>query len=155
MFLSLSFIFFFSLPTFIHLHFLVNAGCLYVTDTLSTLTIIEPPSVECQDLLITCQIECMCGHNRPRFIYPSERMSNEVQVPCLGGLRNDHQKSCFLLSLPGLHVSLAPTRLPWPPRQLSEGYDSCTRCCCQGSSLGPSAPKSDALTTPLGYLPMK
>ena len=80
----------------------VHAGCLYVTDTLSTPTITEPPSVECQDLLIPCQIECMCGQNRPRFIVPSERLSNEVQVPCLRGLRNDQQKSCFLLSLPVL-----------------------------------------------------
>ena len=46
-------------------------------------------------------------------------------------------------------VSLAPTRLLWPPRHLLEGYDSCRRCCCQGSNLGPSAPKSDALTTQL------
>ena len=51
----------------------VHAGCLYVTDTLSTPTITEPPSVECQDLLIPCQIECMCGQNRPQFIVPSER----------------------------------------------------------------------------------
>ena len=32
------------------------------------------------------------------FKVPSERLSNEVQVPCLRGLRTDQQKSCFLLS---------------------------------------------------------
>ena len=30
----------------------LHAGYLFVTDTLSTLTITDPPSVECQDLLI-------------------------------------------------------------------------------------------------------
>ena len=80
--------------SFAHIHlfifiFAVRAGCLYVTDTLSTPTITEPPSVECQDLLIPCQIECMYSQNRPRFIVPSERLSNKVQVPCLRGLRND------------------------------------------------------------------
>ena len=43
--------------------------------------------------------------------------------------------------------SLAPTRLPWPPRHLSEGYDSCTRSCCRGSNWVPSVYQSDALTT--------
>ena len=44
------------------------------------------------------QIECMCSQNRPQFKVPSERLSNEVQVPCLRGLRTDQQKLCFLLS---------------------------------------------------------
>ena len=38
---------------------------LYVSYTLSTLTIMEPNSVECQDLLIPCQIKNMCGQNSP------------------------------------------------------------------------------------------
>ena len=70
----------------------------------------------------------MCSQNRPRFIVPSERLSNKIQVPCLRGLRNDQQKCYYLLSLPVLpQLVLEPTRLPWPPRHLSEGYDSCTR----------------------------
>ena len=73
--------------------FTVHAGCLYVTDTLSTPTITEPPSVECQDLLIPCQIECMYCQNRPRFIVPSERLSNEVQVPCV--MTNRNSVFCF------------------------------------------------------------
>ena len=43
-------------------------------------------------------------------------------------------------------VSLAPTRLPWPPRHLSDGYDSCTRSCCRGSNWVPSDYQSNALT---------
>ena len=93
---------FFLCPHIFIFIYTVHAGCLYVTGTLSTPTIMEPPSVECQDLLIPCQNECMCSQNRPRFIVPSERLSNEVQVPCLRGLHNDQQKSCFLLSLPVL-----------------------------------------------------
>ena len=79
-FLSLSFIFFFPLPTYTDIVifiYTVHAGCLYVTDTLSTPTFTEPPSVECQDLLIPCQIECMCSQNRSRFIVPSERLCIE------------------------------------------------------------------------------
>ena len=57
-FLSLSSIlFFFHCPHIFIFIFTVCAGYLYVTDTLSTPTITEPPSVECQDLLIPCQIE--------------------------------------------------------------------------------------------------
>ena len=52
--------------------------------------------------LIPCQFECMCDQNRPRFIVPSEWLSNEAQVPCLKGIHNYQQKSCFLLSLPVL-----------------------------------------------------
>ena len=44
-------------------------------------------------------------------------------------------------------VSLAPTRLPWPPRHLSEGYDSCTRSCCRGSNWEPSGYQPVALST--------
>ena len=62
--------------------------------------IIHFSSVVCQDLFIPCQIKCMCGQNRHRFILPSERLSIKIQIPCLKGLRNDQQKSCFLLSLP-------------------------------------------------------
>ena len=95
----------------------------------------------------------MCSQNRPRFKVQSERLSNEVQVPCLRGLRNDQQKSCFLLS-PNVPLGLAPTWLLRPPRHLSEGYDSCTRGCCWGSNWVPSDYQSDALTTrpsvPLG-----
>ena len=78
--------------------FTVHAGYLYVTDTLSTQSITESLSVECQDLSILCEIECMCGQKRLQFIVPSERLSNEVQVPCLRGLYSDQQKLCFLLS---------------------------------------------------------
>ena len=93
---------FFYCPHIFIFIFPVRVRYLYVTDTLTTPTITEPLSVVCQDLLIPCQNECMYGQNRPRFIVPSERLSNEVQVPCLRGLRNDQQKSCFLLSLPVL-----------------------------------------------------
>ena len=41
----------------------LHAGYHFVTDTHSTPTIMEPPSMECQDLLISCQIECMCCQN--------------------------------------------------------------------------------------------
>ena len=34
-------------------------------------------------------------------------------------------------------------------------YDSCTRGYCQGLNLGPSAPRSDVLTTWLTYPPMR
>ena len=45
--------------------FTVNADYLYVADTLSTLAIKpKQASVEFQDLLISCQIECMFGQNR-------------------------------------------------------------------------------------------
>ena len=97
---------FFLCPHIFFFIYTVHAGCLYVTDTLSTPTIMEPPSVKCQDLLILCQIKCMYSQTRPRFIVPSERLSNEVQVPCLRGLCNDLQKSCFLLSLPVLPQSV-------------------------------------------------
>ena len=46
-------------------------------------------------------------------------------------------------------VSSAPTRLPWPPRHLSEGYDSYTRSFCRGSNRVPSDYQSDALSTRL------
>ena len=69
-------ILFFLCPHIFIFIYTLHAGCVYVTDTLLTPTITEPPSVECQDLLIPCQIECMCGQNRPRFIVPSERLSN-------------------------------------------------------------------------------
>ena len=85
----------------------------FVTDTLSTPTITEPPSVECQDLLIQTEILFSAITN------------------CAST------------------VSLAPTRLPWPRRLLSEGYDSCTRSCCRGSNWVPSDYQSDALTTRL------
>ena len=59
-----SFLFFLCHSFFLCAHIIifiytVHDGCLYVTDTLSTPTITEPPSVKCQDLLIPCQIECM------------------------------------------------------------------------------------------------
>ena len=94
------------------------------------------------------RIECMCSQNRPRFKVPSEQLSNEVQVPCLRGLRNDQQKSCFsAITNFASTVSLAPTWLPWPPCHLSEGCDSCTRSCWQGSNWVPSDYQSDALST--------
>ena len=75
----------------------LHAGYLFVTDTLNTnyygTTFGGVPGSFNSD-----QIECMCSQNRPRFKVPSERLSNEVQVPCLRGLRTDQQKSCFLLS---------------------------------------------------------
>ena len=83
---------FFLCPHIFIFIFTVHAGYLYVTDTLSTPTITEPPLEECQDLLIPCKIECISGQNRPQFIVPSERLSNEVQVPCLRGFCNDQQK---------------------------------------------------------------
>ena len=90
---------FFLCPNIFIFIYTVHAGCLYVTNTLSTPTITEPPSVECQDLLIPCQIECMCGQNRPRFIHvvPSGRLSNEVQVPCLRdyAMTNRNRVFCF------------------------------------------------------------
>ena len=97
-FLSCSIIFVFPLPTYIHLH-LYGACWLSVCDwhSLNTnyygTTFGGVPGSFNSD-----QIECMCSQNRPRFKVPSERLSNEVQVPCLRGLRNDQQKSCFLLS---------------------------------------------------------
>ena len=42
----------FSLPNFIPAIYALHAGYLFETDTLSTPTISEAPSVECQDLLI-------------------------------------------------------------------------------------------------------
>ena len=71
----------------------VRARYLYVTDTLTTPTITEPPSVECQDLFIPCQIECKCSQNRPWFNVPSERLNNEVytflaNVDCAMTFRN-------------------------------------------------------------------
>ena len=74
-FLSLSSIFlFFHYPHIFIFIITVRAGYLYVTDTLSTPAITEPPSVECQELLILSQIKCMCGQNWPRCIVPSERL---------------------------------------------------------------------------------
>ena len=58
----------FSLPTFTpqHLRF-EHAGYLFVTDILSTPTIIEPPAVKCQDISIptrlnTCVARINLGH---------------------------------------------------------------------------------------------
>ena len=93
----------------------------------------------------------MCSQNRSRFYVPSEQQSKEVSVPCLRELSNDQQKSCFLLSPTAAKVSLAPTWLPWQPRQLSECYDSCTRSCCRGSNWVPSDYRSDALSTRPSY----
>ena len=39
----------------------VQAEYLCVTDTLSAPTNTKPPSEECQDVLISCQVECMCS----------------------------------------------------------------------------------------------
>ena len=72
------------------------------------------------------QIECICNQNRSRFKVPSKRLSNEVQVPCLTEILFSASTNCAST------VSLALTRLPWPPSHLSEGYVSCTRICCQG-----------------------
>ena len=96
-FLSLSSIYFYHCPHIFIFIFTVHAGCMYVTDTLLTPTIKEPPSMECQDLLILCQMECMYGYNRPLFIVPSERLSIEVQVPCLRDytMTNRHCVFCF------------------------------------------------------------
>ena len=44
-------------------------------------------------------------------------------------------------------VSLAPTRLPLPPRHLSKDYDCCIRVCCQGSKLVSFGLPSMRLTT--------
>ena len=100
-FFIIHFLFFHCSHIFIFI-FTVGAGYLYIIDTLSTPTVTDPPSVECQDLLSLCQIECLCGQNRPWFIVPSKRLKNGEQIPCLRGLHNDQQKSCFLLSLPVL-----------------------------------------------------
>ena len=63
-----------------------------------------------------------------------------------------HIEHHFIVNAGYLYVSsLAPTRLPWPSRNLSEGYDSCTRRCCRGLILGPSVAKPDALTTRLNW----
>ena len=56
-FLCQSYSFFLCPHIFIFIY-TVHAGCLYVTDTLSTPTITEPPSVECQDLLIPHRSMC-------------------------------------------------------------------------------------------------
>ena len=55
----------------------MHAGYLFVSDTLSTPTITEPSSVECQDLLIPHRNEinaCVVGIGvlGPRFIVSSE-----------------------------------------------------------------------------------
>ena len=77
----------------------LHAGYLFVTDTLSTPTITEPPSMECQDLLITTRLNaCVYSQNRPRFKVPSERLSNEVQFPiCLRdyAMTNRNRVFCY------------------------------------------------------------
>ena len=91
----------FSCPLLFLAIYALHAGYLFVIDTLPTPTITEPPSVECQDLLIPCQIECMSlsSQNRPWFIVPSERLSNEVQVLCLcygnHAMTNRNRVFCF------------------------------------------------------------
>ena len=88
--------------------------CMWLT--LSTPTITEPPSVECQDLLIPCQIECMCSQNRPWFIVPSERLSNEVQVPVFC-----YHKLCLHSKLSANSVTMAtapPLRRLWQLHQM-------------------------------------
>ena len=45
------------------------------------------------------QIECMCSQNRPRFRFPSKRLSIEAQIPCLKGSATPKSRSCFCLHL--------------------------------------------------------
>ena len=75
--------YFFHCPHIFIFIFAVHAGYLYVNDTLTTQTIMEPPSVECQDHLIPCHIEYMCGQYRLRFIVPSERYNNQSRSVCV------------------------------------------------------------------------
>ena len=85
---------FFPCPLLFLAIYALHAGYLFVTDTnYYGTTFGGVPGSFNSD-----QIECMCSQNRPRFKVPSERLNNEVQVPCLRGLRTDQQKSGFLLS---------------------------------------------------------
>ena len=158
-FLSLSLIFFYSFAHIFIFVYTVHAGCLYVTDTLSTPTITEPPTMECQNLLIPCQIECMCGQKRPWFIVPSEWPSNMwyKTSPLPMGTSNDQQKSCFLLSLPVLpqlanSVTMAtapPLRSWWQLHQMSlPGIEPGTFC-TQVRRLNHSAKLSPSDSSPI------
>ena len=72
---------------------LLHAGYLFVTDTLSTPTITEPPSVEFQDLLIPTRSNvCVARIDLGLKSHPNDWAMS------LRGLRTDQQKSCFLLS---------------------------------------------------------
>ena len=73
-FLSLSIIFIFLCPHIFIFIYTVHAGCLYVTDTLSTPTITELPLMECQDLLIP--IACVARIHLGLVKVPSERLHN-------------------------------------------------------------------------------
>ena len=41
------------------------------------------------------QTKCMCSQSRPRLKLPSERLSNEIRVPCLRGLPAEIMFSVF------------------------------------------------------------
>ena len=74
-FLSLSSIFFFSLPTYFHLHYYCAARtCMELTLSQHQL-LRNHLRWSARIFLIPCQIECMCDQNRARFIVPSERLT--------------------------------------------------------------------------------
>ena len=80
-----------------------------VTDTLSTPTIMEPPSVECQDLFNSSQINaCIMGIGvlGPRFIVSSEGLGLHKMFP-LRGFKPSTSR------MPGKHRTPKPMTPPF------------------------------------------
>ena len=120
----------------------------FVTDTLLSSTISEPPSVECQHLLIpTRSNACVAKIDLDLKSQPNDWAMRYSSLAEGDYALTNRNRVFYAITNCASIVSLAPTRLPWPPRHLSEGYDSCTRSCCRGSNWVPSVYQSDALTT--------
>ena len=121
----------------------VHAGYLFVTDTLSTPTITEPPSIKCQDLLIQTRWNaCVARIDLGLKSHPSDWGIS----PLLKGITQWPTEIVFsAITNCAFTVSLEPNRLPWPLHNLFD-YDSCAISCCRGLIWVPSDYQSDALS---------